>query len=128
LIKPSIFTIAFFTFLIKNNNEARNQMENSFQLIDKLNETYFEAGYQLASLDVVSLFNVLAELIIENIEKRWENIAKNIKIPKKEFFIAIKFISEPIYFFFNKKFYKQVFGSPIDSPLSPIIANSLWKI
>ena len=103
-------------------------MENSFQLIDKLNETYFEAGYQLASLDVVSLFNVLAELIIENIEKRWENIAKNIKIPKKEFFIAIKFISEPIYFFFNKKFYKQVFGSPIDSPLSPIIANSLWKI
>ncbi|KYM75898.1 hypothetical protein ALC53_13963 [Atta colombica] len=131
LIKPSIFTIAFLTFLIKNNNEARNQMENNFQLIDKLNGTYFEAGYQLASLDVVSLFiNVPAELIIESIEKRWENIAKNTKIPKKEFFIAIKLISKPIYFFFNKKeylFYKQVFGSPIDSPLSLIIANSLWK-
>jgi len=37
-------------------------VKNNFQLVDKLNGTYFEAGYQLASLDVVSLFtNVPAE-------------------------------------------------------------------
>ena len=96
-------------------------MENSFQLVDKLNGIYFQADYQLASLDVVLVFtNVSAELITESIERRWENISKNIKIPKKKFLIAIKLILESTYFLIRNR---QVFDSPMGSPLSPIIAN-----
>ena len=75
----------------------------------------------LVSLNVVSLLtNVPANLVIENIGRRWNNISKNIKIPKKEFFITIKLILESTYFSFNKRFYRQVFNFPMDSSLSPI--------
>jgi len=36
---------------------------------------------------------------------------------------AIKLILSSIYFTFNNKIYRQTFGSPVDLPLSPIIAN-----
>ena len=56
-INSPLYSLSLFLhFIIKNNNETRNQVENNFQLVDKLSGTYFEAGYQLASLDVVSLF------------------------------------------------------------------------
>lgn len=62
-------------------------------------------------------------LLIER-EKRWDNISKNIKIPIKGiFFIAINLVLGSTYFSFNKIFYKQIFDSPMSSPLSPIIAN-----
>ena len=67
------------------------------------------------------------KLVVESIKKRWENIAKNIKIPKKEFFIAIKLILESTYFSFNKKCYRQIFGSPMGSSLSPIITNIVME-
>jgi len=62
-------------------------------------------------------------MVIERVEKRWENIAKNIKILKKEFFVVIKLVLKSIYFSFNKKFYRQV----LSSPLLQIIANIIME-
>jgi len=53
---------------------------------------------------------------------RWILIKKNINIPK-DFIGTIKLILSSIYFTFNSKVYRQTFGSPMSSPLSPIIAN-----
>lgn len=36
----------------------------------------------------------------------------------------VKFIMNSTYFTFNSKYYKQSFGTPMGSPLSPIIADS----
>jgi len=75
-------------------------------------------------LDVVSLFtNVPHEWVLGSIEKRWESISVNTQIPKVEFLLAIKLILGSTFFSFNGLFYKQIFGMPMGSPLSPIISD-----
>jgi len=84
----------------------------------------FDSNYILASLDVVSLFtNVSIDLILNSIEKRWVHISIKTNISKEEFVTTVKFVLNSIFFTFNNKFYKQIFGTLMDSPLSPIIAD-----
>jgi len=77
----------------------------------------------LFSLDVVSLFiNIPLDLAINSITKRWEYLERFTKITKSEFIAAINFILST-YFKFNNQIYKQTFGTPMGSPLSPIVAD-----
>jgi len=95
---------------------------NSFHLVNKLNEKLI-SGYKL-SLDVVSLFtNVPKGLIDNNIEKRWDYVSSNTKISLNDFIVAVSLITNSTFFTFNNKFYKQIFDTPIGSPLSPILAD-----
>jgi len=41
--------------------------------------------------------------------------------------IAIKFVLSSIYFTFMNKIYKQIFGIPMGSPLSPIVADLVMR-
>jgi len=86
------------------------------------------SGYTFASLDVVSLFtNVPVDFVYEGISNRWNLIERNTSIPKDEFIKVVKLILESTYFSFNKTIYRQIFGTPMGSPLSPIIANLVLR-
>jgi len=50
-----------------------------------------------------------------------------IKIVKSEFIAAIKFVLSSTYFKFNKKIYKQTFGTPMGSPLSLIVSDLVMR-
>jgi len=79
-------------------------------------------------LDVKLLFtNIPFELIIEGIKDRWQYIQNKTKISKKEFIIAIQFIINSTYFTFDNVIYRQIFGTPISSPLSPILADIVMQ-
>jgi len=78
----------FFPYLhniiIKSISQALNYIKDSFHLVEKLWHSFrliilfFDSNYILASLDVVSLFtNVLVDLALNSIEKRWDHIFKN---------------------------------------------------
>jgi len=78
----------------------------------------------LVSLDVISLFtNVPIDSVIEILEEKWPYIEKHSIIPKEEFLNAINLVLHSTFFTFNNKFYKQTYGAPMGSPLSPIIAD-----
>jgi len=78
----------------------------------------------LISQDIISLFtNIPQDLAIDSILNRWTMIEKQTNILKEEFIEAIKLILLSTYFIFNNEIYRQTFGSPMGSPLSPIIAN-----
>jgi len=48
------------------------------------------------------------------------SIQSNTKIPKNEFIFAIEFVLSSTFFTFNNIIYRQTFGTPMRSPLSPI--------
>ena len=58
---------------------------------------------------------------------RWMYLESSTLIPKKEFLNALDFVLNSAYFTFNGQFFKQKFGIPMGSPLSPIIANLVME-
>jgi len=76
----------------------------------------------------VSLFtNIPLDLAIDSVSKRLDNILDNCKILNDEFILALKMILESTYFSFNNVIYRQNFGTPMGSPLSPIIADLVLR-
>ncbi|XP_071579118.1 uncharacterized protein [Temnothorax nylanderi] len=103
---------------------ARSFVKNSIDLVEELASIHVNDGYKLISLDVVSLFtNVPIERVLDSISVRWNFIAKNCNIPKSEFFTAVRLILNSTFFMFNGKIYRQTFGVPMGSPLSPMAAD-----
>jgi len=55
-------------------------------------------------------------------------LAKRTGIPKNEFLTAVKLTLYLTFFTFNHKIYRQKFDTPMDFPLSPVIANLVMKV
>jgi len=115
----------FLHNIIKNSiPEAFSAVGNSYNLVKLLNGKLLGSNCTFASLDVVSLFtNVPLEWVFVGISNRWQFIRGNTSIPKHEFIRAIKLILDSTYFSFETTVYRQTFGTPMGSPLSPIVAD-----
>ena len=78
----------------------------------------------MISLDVSSLFtNVPFDLVINGIKKRWSFIKSSTNLPLEDFQKGIEFLMNNIFFQFDNKYYQQVFGTPMGSPISPMLAD-----
>ena len=79
----------------------------------------------MASLDVDSLFTNIP--LDENIDICVENLYNDNKnppnIPKHDFQNNFHLAIKEYFFMFNKKYYKQVDGVAMGSPLGPALAN-----
>jgi len=107
---------------------SQSHIENSFELVKKLTNAHIDDEFSLISLDVVSLFtNIPIDLAIKSIYNRWNYISTSCNIPKDEFLDAVRFVLESTFFFFNSQIYKQNYGTPMGSPLSPIIADIVMQ-
>ena len=86
----------------------------------------------MMSLDVISLFtNILLDLVLISIEKRWYCISKFTKITLEQFKLGIKILMEQTFFKLNHRFYRQTFGTPMASPIFLRLLRTLlcktWK-
>lgn len=129
-IDSPFYSLAVFLHKIMYNNfpRAHSSIRNSFELINKLDKVSIEEGHSLISLDVVSLFtNIPVDVAVKCIQDRWEFISPNCAIPMNEFLIAIRLVLHSTYFLFNNTIYQQTYGTPMGSPLSPIIADIVMQ-
>jgi len=102
--------------------------KNSNVLINKIQNIHIPDNYVLVSLDVTSLFtNVPIDKVLNIIDMKWPLIEHYTSIPKNEFLEATKFVLNSTYFKFNDKIYKQTYGAPMGSPLSPIVADLILQ-
>lgn len=103
---------------------AHSHVANSFELVKKLSGVQLNDHFKLLSLDVVSLFtNIPLDLALDGVLERWCLIKEKCSIPRDEFLTAVRFILNSTFFTFNGKIYQQTFGTPMGSPLSPLIAD-----
>lgn len=78
----------------------------------------------LLSLYVLLLFtNILLDLAIEEVRKRWDYIKNHTNISLDSFIKGLEFVLSSTFFTFNGTTYQQTFGTPMGSPLSPIMAD-----
>jgi len=120
------FATYLHNILYKNLPRPASHIANSYELVEKLGNVHIDDQTKLFSLDVVSLFtNVPLDLVFGCIAKKWHLLQNKIKIPYSEFIIGLRLIMNSTFFKFNGKVYKQIFGTPMGSPLSPILADLL---
>ena len=125
-INSPLYSIANFVnkILTRSFPSARSHTKNSFELYKSLSNFRIKEADVLLSLDVVSMFtNIPVDLALLGINNRWSYIEKFTDIPKDDFIYIVRFILSSTYFTFNDKIFKQTFGTPMGSPLSPIIAD-----
>lgn len=79
-------------------------------------------------LNVVNSFhNTPLDLTEKNIEDKISSYNELIKIPCSKICMALRTVFNNRVFSFNNTFYKQVSGSPVGSPLSPIVSNIVME-
>lgn len=126
-VDSPLYDLAAYLHDILNKSfpKKESQIINSFQLVKLLsNLNITDCSSELISLDVVSLFtNIPLQNAIESVANRWNLISENTSIPKDEFLGAVNFVLRSTFFTFNNNIYEQTYGTPMGSPLSPIIAE-----
>ena len=114
---------------IKNCIRTPNShINNSFELKSKLHSFFIPDDYILLSLDVTSLFtNIPCHLVLNSLDRRFNDLHNICKIPFDEIRKCVKLIFDNTYFKFDNKFYQQIFGSPMGSPISPLFADLVME-
>ena len=67
------------------------------------------------------------ELLIKSLEKRAHSIRRKCKIPFDEIIRCTRFLFENTVFVFNNKFYEQIRGCPMGSPISSLFADKVME-
>ena len=128
LYNLSKFVAKILTPLINSNNLL---IKNSFELIDRISNFKINHNDLMLSFDIVSLFTKIpvhiAKSVIFDRLKCDSELKIRCKLNINEIMNALDLCLDNTYLFFCKKFYRQIFGVAMGSPISVIVANLVME-
>ncbi|XP_071579386.1 uncharacterized protein [Temnothorax nylanderi] len=129
-IGSPLYSVARFIHEILHDSipKPRSHVKDGWSFVKGIANVRIGSDEVLVSLDVTALFtNIPNESVYESVRKRWNYISQNTKLSLPQFLHAIELILHSTSFCFDGKFYEQIHGSPMESPLSPILADMVME-
>ena len=117
--KLAKFLLKFLTPSIANECAVIDSFHYSEEICQQ------DSNLHMASLDLDSLFTNIPleeaiDICVDNLDNDNENPPN---IPKHDFRNLLNIATKETFFMFNNKYYKQVDGVAMGSPLGPALAN-----
>ena len=104
--------------------KTETYLKDSQNLIQKINNLYFEEEPYLYSLDIVSLYtNINQSHAIDTITEFMSRFLDNFHIDIIGFNMLLKIMFNSNVFMFDENFFKQICGLPMGCICGPSIAN-----
>ncbi|XP_053686358.1 uncharacterized protein LOC128735904 [Sabethes cyaneus] len=108
--------------------KTKYHVRNSFAFAEEISKLRIPGGTVMYSLDVVSLYtNIPTDDVYQCVEEKWNDLRNHTSIPWDSFKTAMKTVLDASFFKYNNKFFSQVQGVPMGSPLSPVVANIIME-
>lgn len=121
---PTYTLSKYISKILRASIQNQYNIPDSFAFCNYINSVTLPPDYVMISLDVIALFpSIPRELITKGIIDNWQKIKTNTNICLDLFLEIVDFCVNSSYFQFNNKFYQQVNGTAMGSPLSPILAE-----
>ena len=63
------------------------------------------------------------QLVLDSLDRRFDSLHNKCKIPFNEIVTCTQFLFNNTFFSFNNDYYRQIDGTPVGSPISPLFAD-----
>lgn len=125
---PTYMLSKYVGRILQSSINSNYNIRDSFSFCTFINSVRLPENHILVSFDVTSLFTCIPRDMIPGIIiERWEEIKKHTHINLDLFLEIVNFCLECSYFSYRGNYYKQIFGTAMGSPLSPIIADLVME-
>ena len=123
------FIAVLLTLLVGANGFT---VKNCYDFVEQLKNLKFNHNECMVSFDVISLFtkipvDVAKTVVLERLKKN-DTLDNRSDLTLTDIETALNLCLDNTYLYFCGKFYHQIFGVAMGSPISVIIANLLMEI
>ena len=107
--------------------QSQHHLKNTQHFIQKIQQVTLEPGEVISSYDVKALFTSVPVDPAINIVK--QRLTQDLSLPQRtqmsipQTVTLLEFCLKNTYFLFQGKYYEQVHGAAMGSPISPLIAS-----
>lgn len=125
-VKSATYDLSrFFSDIFQNVvGKKDSHVQHSLDFKEKIKGVRLPRNHRIFSLDVTALFtNISKKAVLDTIKKRWRKISEHTSLTLEAVLEGVELIYDNCYFTYNGRKYRQKFGSPMGSPISPSLAE-----